>query len=90
MCNFFKANGTCRFGDRCKFEHVGGGSSSGGGGNFGMNKSDRKRITAMVAQSLCDQMQQGGSKKSKKEGGDSKDAAQRLFSLMTSAGSSKE
>ena len=90
ICNFFKANGTCRFGDRCKFEHVGGGSSSGGGGNFGMNKGDRKRITAMVAQSLCDQMQQGGSKKSKKEGGDGKDAVQRLFSLMTSAGSLKE
>ena len=50
-----------------------------------MNKGDRKRMTTMVAQSLCDQFQQGA-KKGKKEGGDSKDAVDRLFSLISGAG----
>lgn len=50
-----------------------------------MNKGDRKRMTTMVAQSLCDQFQQGA-KKGKKEGGDGKDAVDRLFSLISGAG----
>ena len=89
ICNYFKQHGTCRYGDRCKFKHVGGGSSSGsgssGGNYYSMNKGDRKRMTTMVAQSLCDQFQQGA-KKGKKEGGDGKDAVDRLFSLISGAG----
>jgi hypothetical protein len=41
ICRFFKNNGTCRFGDKCKFEHVkGNGSTKGNDGWFG-EKSNR-------------------------------------------------
>ena len=87
ICNFYKNNGTCRFGEKCKYAHEKGASSTGGVGGF--KKGERKRVASMVAQSLVDRMEKSG-KKTKSDTTENKgkeDPIDRLYALMTGTSS---
>ena len=91
ICRFFKNNGTCRFGDKCKFEHVkGNGSTKGNDGWFG-EKSNRKRVATSVMQLISSDLEKEGKRRKSDEGSSGKSVkanaeVSRLYGLITSSG----
>jgi hypothetical protein len=88
---FFKNNGTCRHGDKCKFEHVkGNGSTNGNDGRCG-EKSNRERVATSVMQLISSDLEKEG-KRRKSDGSSSEKSVKanvevsRLYGLITSSG----
>lgn len=94
ICRFFKNNGTCKFGEKCKFTHVkGNGSTTKGNDGWFGDKSNRKRVAASVMQLISSDLEKEGKRQKTEEGESSSGKStkanaevSRLYGLIASSG----